>query len=217
METIDPIHILLVDDHPFTRQGLRAYLAAQPGFQVVGEAGNGKEGMEKALALNPNVVVMDAAMPVMNGLEATRELRRCAPDVRVLILTAHETQKVGAEVVQAGAWGYVAKSAPPAELTRGIVNLSRGETFFSADVMHAFVKAFGERPANASCPSLSAREREVLTLLAENHSNKDIAAALFISVRTVEKHRERILKKLNLSSVAELIKFAIANELVRLE
>ena len=219
MNETEKIKVLLVDDHPFTLQGLRSFLLAQGGITVVGQAANGKDAIEKTLTLEPGVVVMDLTMPVMNGLEATRQLRTRAPNVAVLILTAHETDEFTSQIVNAGARGYMSKNSPPAELLRGIEAIHRGETFFSSALAAAFVKQFVERSGEKPLPGqpLSEREREVVKLIAEGFSNKEAAQGLGLSVRTVEKHRERIMNKLNLGSVIELTKYAIAQEIIELD
>jgi two-component system, NarL family, nitrate/nitrite response regulator NarL len=211
------IKVLLVDDHPFVLEGIRSYLLTLEEFEVVGEASNGKEAVEKAQALHPAVVVMDITMPVMNGLEATRFLALSCPDVKVLILSVHEKREFTSQIIEAGARGYVSKNASPAELVRAIKTVHSGETFFAAPLTAAFLREYIEsagRPKAARATEISSREREVLTLIAEGFSNKETAHVLGVSVRTVEKHRERIMDKLDLHSVVELTKYAIANQLV---
>jgi DNA-binding NarL/FixJ family response regulator len=211
------IRVLLVDDHPFVREGIRVWLQRRESFNVVGEAGNGQEALEMAIRLQPQVIIMDLHMPVMDGLEATRRLRRLLPDTRVLILSFHDGRDVLPKVMNAGARGYVSKSAPLLELGRAIETLHAGKSFFDPRFHKAFGKIAprGKRERKlASRNPLSAREQEVLTLLADGMSNAQAAAVLSLSVRTVEKHRERIMDKLNLHKMVDLTKYAVANQLV---
>lgn len=213
----EKIKVLLVDDHPFVLEGIRSCLISSPDFEVVGEASNGKEAIEKTLALNPAVVVMDITMPIMNGLEATRQLRKSCPDARVLILTVHDKREFTSQIIESGARGYVCKSSSPTELLAAIKTIHEGQTHFTASMTEAFIKDYIEGCGQAKADSareLSLREREVLTLIAEGFSNKEAAGVLGVSVRTVEKHRERIMDKLNLHSVVELTKYAISHRLV---
>jgi len=212
------IKVLLVDDHPFVLEGIRSCLLARSEFEVVGEAAMGKDAIDKTLALHPSVVVMDISMPLMNGLEATRHLRKSCPEVKVLILTVHEKREFTSQIIEVGARGYVSKNSSPSELVRAIKAVHRGETFFTPTMTEAFLKDYVEnagRPKAAKTPELSLREREVLTLIAEGFSNKEAASVLGVSVRTVEKHRERIMDKLSLHSVVELTKYAIVNQMVQ--
>lgn len=217
MSEQEPIRVLLVDDHPFVLEGIRACLLASEEFEVVGEASTGREAVEKTEALRPSVVVMDITMPVMTGLEATRHLRKSCPDAKVLILTVHDKREFTSQIIESGARGYVSKNSSPTELLGAIKAIHNGETHFTASMSEAFLKSYVEsagRPKEGKVPELSLREREVLTLIAEGFSNKETAGVLGVSVRTVEKHRERIMDKLDLHSVVELTKYAIANQLV---
>jgi two-component system nitrate/nitrite response regulator NarL len=219
MEGKAKIRVLLVDDHPFVLQGIRASLLARKQFEIVGEAVNGKEAIEKAKELAPDVIVMDLTMPVMNGVDATRALRKCLPEVKVLMLTMHQRLEVTAQIADSGARGYVSKSTPSSELVRAIETVHNGETYFKSGAAAATTKALAQTADNSSPATgteLSLREREVLALIAEGMSNKEAAAWLDVSVRTVEKHRERIMNKLNLHSIVELTKYAIANGIVQI-
>jgi DNA-binding NarL/FixJ family response regulator len=214
------IRILLVDDHPFVLEGIRTCLSTQPRFEIVGQALNGEEAVEKSKALRPHVVVMDISMPVMNGLEAARYLRRILPGIRILMLTMHPEEECTSEIIEAGACGFVAKSAPPEELARAIESVHGGQTFFSPECTSAYLKGYVQNAGKegpGQPPQLSLRERQVLTLIAEGLSNKQAASRLGISVRTVEKHRERIMAKLNLHSVVELTKYAIMRQMIQLK
>jgi two-component system, NarL family, nitrate/nitrite response regulator NarL len=218
MEQKARIKVLLVDDHPFVLEGIRSCLASRPQFEVVGEAANGQEAIEKSKELAPQVVIMDISMPVMNGLEATRFLRKAAPEAKVLILSMHEKREFTSQIIESGARGYISKNTSPSELVRAIESVCQGDTFFSPNIAESFLRDFVEgagKPKSSPAVQLSLREREVLTLVAEGFSNKQTADLLAVSVRTVEKHRERIMTKLNLHNIVDLTKYAIANQIVR--
>jgi len=212
------IKILVADDHPVVRRGLQTCLARQPRLKIVGEAADGDEALRKARELLPHVVLMDISMPGMNGLAVTEVLRKEAPQIKVLVLSVHNNKEYIFRVIQAGAHGYVSKEAPPEELVRAIETLHAGEPFFSEDIARAalseFVTSGGKKEPFAQ---LTIREREVLVQIAEGKSNKEIADRLGIGVRTIETHRERIMRRLNIHSVAGLTKYAIANGLVSLD
>ena len=212
------IKVLVADDHPVVRKGLQICLAKQKNLRLVGEAVDGDEALRKARELSPDVVLMDISMPGMNGLAVTEVLRKEAPDMKVLILSVHSNKQYIFRVIQAGAHGYVSKEAPPEEVLRAIESVYEGEPHFSEDVrrdaLNQFVIGGGKKPPFAQ---LTSREREVLIHLADGQSNKEIADRLNIGVRTIETHRERIMRRLNIHSVAGLTKYAIANGLISLE
>ena len=214
------IKILVVDNHPFMREGIKTFLARHKRYVVVGEASNGQEAIGKTRQMAPDVVLMELNMPVMSGLEATRRLQKSAPRASVLVLTQHEEKNHILEIIQAGARGYVLKDGEMEELLQGLEAIGRGETFFSARVsnilLNEYMAEYG-RTDRESAPEVSPREREVLIMIAEGCSNKEIAARLFISVRTVETHRERIMRKLGLRNAAGLTKYAISKGLIRLK
>ena len=212
------IRVLLVDDHPLVLDGINACLSSEPDIEVVGQANNGLEALELAEALTPDVVLMDVSMPVMNGLEATKELKMRFPDFRVLILSMHENREYILQLIQSGAAGYVLKDVSSEELVKAISVVHQGGTYFSSRASETLVNQFesGRRHSAAedSRPSLTKREETVLKLLAEGGSNKDIARGLDISVRTVETHRQNIKQKLNIQTAAGLAKYAIENNIV---
>ncbi len=212
------ITVLVVDDHPVVRKGLQTCLSRQPRIKVVGEAANGEEALRKTRELVPNVVLMDISMPGINGLAVTEQLRKEAPEVKVLIISMHKNKDAIFRVIQAGANGYVSKESPPEELLHAIESVYEGEAYFSEEIARAalaeFVKNGGKKEPFAQ---LTRREREVLVLIAEGKSNKEIADKLGIGVRTIETHRERIMRRLNIHSVAGLTKYAIANGMITLE
>ena len=206
------IRVLLVDDHPFVREGIKSWLQRHDNLEVVGEASNGQEAIARAKESSPDVVVMDITMPGMSGLEATKCLRATSPASRVLILTIHEKKEFVREMIQSGAQGYLRKNASPAEFITAIERVSRGETFFMPDVAQAFFNDYvlsGGKLVDASPKKLSERELQVLHAIVEGLANKETAHRLQISVRTVEKHRQRIMKKLDIHKATELVKFAI--------
>ena len=221
MKSAKKIRILLVDDHPVVREGVRSCLASHPNLEIVGEAADGQDAVHKAEKLTPDVVLMDINIPRVNGLTATAEICRRAPQARVLALTAHHNPEYVQRVIAAGARGYVLKDATPQELMSAIQTIHQGGTFFSPSVANGLLKSFVEQagqsvPAERSIP-LSDRERQVLALIAEGLANKEIADVLGVSVRTVETHRERLMIKLNIHTVAGLTKYAINQGLVSLE
>jgi len=212
------IKVLVADDHPVVRKGLQTCLARQVNLKIVGEAADGDEALRKTRDLLPDVVLMDISMPGMNGLAVTEVLRKELPQIKVLVLSVHSNRSSIFRVIQAGAHGYVSKEAPPDELLRAIESVYEGEPHFSEDIARAalneFVNSGGKKEPFAQ---LTIREREVLVRIAEGKSNKEIADELRIGVRTIETHRERIMRRLNIHSVAGLTKYAIANGLISLE
>jgi len=213
-----PIRVLLVDDHVVVREGLRHVLGADHGFDVVGEAGTGAEALALAAERRPDVVLLDLTMPGMSGLEVTAALRERLPEVRVLVLSMHEQDEYVVAAVRGGAHGYVLKDADPGELRAAIRAVHGGAGYFSPAVArHLGAAVRGEVPADAPrdrLERLTPREREVLARVAAGLTNREIAAQLGISPRTVESHRESVMKKLSLRSVAELTRFALQSGLV---
>ena len=212
------IRLLLVDDHPVVRKGIASCLMQHEHLRIVGEAGDGQEAVRKARDLNPDIVLMDIDMPRMNGLAVTEQLRKELPKIRVLILSMHSNTDYVLRIIQSGARGYVLKEAPAEELVRAIGVVNAGEAFFSPEVAHAALNQYvrGTGVSGVKVAQLTNREREVLIHIADGLSNKEIAGHLGVGVRTVETHRERIMRKLNIHSVAGLTKFAISQGLVSL-
>jgi len=216
--TEEKIRLMLVDDHAVVRSGLKMLLGTQPDVTVVGEAENGAEAVALARQLKPDVVVMDITLPDISGIEATRQIHASCPESAIVALTIHEDQHYFFEMLAAGASGYVPKRAAPEDLLTAIRAAHRGEVFIYPSLAKALVKDFVARLENGKLPAemdgLTEREREVLTHLAEGASNQDIAEVLNISSNTVARHRENIMRKLNLHSRAALVKYAIRKGLI---
>jgi two-component system response regulator NreC len=218
---MNPVRVLLVDDHAVVRAGLRMLLAADPELQIIGEAENGAEGVRLALQLRPDVVLMDISMPDMNGIDATRKIKGGAPEVAVLALTMHEDDQYFFEMLGAGASGYVPKRAAPNDLIAAIRAVTGGGVYLFPSVARALVDDYLDRPGRSGGTGrafdiLTEREREVLTLIAQGLSNQEIAEKLVISVKTVNRHRENIMTKLDLHNRVELVRYAIEKGLIEL-
>jgi DNA-binding NarL/FixJ family response regulator len=210
-----PVRILIADDHDVVRQGVRAVLEGQAGWVVCGEASTGREAVAKAIDLQPDVVVLDISMPELNGLEATRQIRR-AVSAKILILTVHESDQVVTEVLDAGAHGYVLKTDAGRTLVEAIRALLRHQEFLTERVHVVAARGAGRRRAAVTRASgrLTPREREVLQLLTEGKSNKEIGVVLGVTTKTAETHRAHILAKLHLHSMSELVRYAIRNRII---
>ena len=209
--------ILIADDHELIRKGLAATLSEVPGWTVVAQAGNGRQAVELAQSTHPDIVILDMTMPELNGLEATRQILAARSGARVLILTAHESDQLVREVLNAGAQGYVLKSDAGRALVTAVEALLDGRPFFTSKVARIVLDGFLRSPDGAAAdPSqaLSPREREIVQLLAEGKSNKEVARALGITVKTAETHRSNIMRKMQFGSLSDLIRYAIRNNIV---
>jgi two-component system, NarL family, nitrate/nitrite response regulator NarL len=218
-QPVKKIRLLLVDDHPIVREGIKSALATRKNISIVGEASTGEEALSKALKLGPDVILMDINMPGMSGLEASRRLRKSIPDAKILALTMHENKEYILEMSQLGARGYVFKDSSPSELLRAIEAVHAGEFFFSPRASQFLLRAFlrkEQEPDAYSSMSLSQREKDVLQLIAEGFKTREIANRLGVTDRTIETYRRRLMTKLNVHSVAGLIKHAIAKGIVKL-
>ncbi len=215
------IKVLLVDDHDLVRTGLRMLLEAQSDIEVVGEANSGVTAVSKIKTCQPDVILMDLQMPDMNGIEATREIKAIAPEMAVLALTVYEDDQYFFEMLKAGASGYVPKRAAPDELVTAVHTVSRGDVFLypslAARLVQDFVKRQTAETAVSVPGSLTPREQEVLVQIAEGLTNPEIAKKLDISVKTVDRHRENMLRKLNMNSRIQLVKYAIRKGLIELD
>ncbi len=210
-----PVRILLADDHEVVRQGLRRLLEAQPGWEICGEAAGGREAVDLAKRLKPDVVVLDFSMPGLNGTEAARQILKELPKTEVLILTMHSSEPLMRGALEAGARGYVLKSDASRDLVSGVHAVIAHKSFLSPGISGTVVDGYLRSPDEvASRPPLTPREREIVKLLAEGKSNKEVAAVLDISVKTVEAHRANLMHKLNLSSLSDLVHYAIRNGIV---
>jgi two-component system, NarL family, nitrate/nitrite response regulator NarL len=211
------IRILLADDHPLVRQGIGSLLSRQPNLEIVGEAGDGREALAKIREVIPDMVLLDIDMPHMSGLAVAEILRKELPQIRVLILSMHQQPEYVLRILESGAQGYVLKESPVEELVKAIEAVNVGETYFAPDIakvaLNQFVSGNGNGP---DLRALTQREREVLIHVAEGCSNKEIAQVLNVGVRTVETHRERIMRKLDIHSIAGLTRFAIAKGMITL-
>ena len=210
---MNKIRVLLAEDHTIVRKGLRSLLDGEAGIEVIGEAEDGREAVEKVQQLLPDVVLMDIAMPGLNGLEATRQIKKRFPEVKVVILTMHANEEYIFQILRAGASGYLVKQAAPTELLSAIQAAYQGESFLSPSISRKVIEEYIQQAEataeNDSYDQLTDREREVLQLIAEGHPNREIAELLHISVKTVETHRANLMDKLDIHSTAELTQYAI--------
>ncbi|MGZ6346932.1 MAG: response regulator [Anaerolineales bacterium] len=229
---MEPITLLLVDDHDVVRTGLRSFLESKGGFQVVAEARDGSEAIERAQELHPAIILMDITMPGMDGLEATRRLKKMCPDSQVLALTVHDDKQYFMEMLAAGASGYLTKQAAADELVAAIHAIAEGNVYLQPALARWLLEDYQRmlshnsasplpvqdtQPPATSLDVLSARERQVLEMVAQGLNNTDIGQQLGLSPKTIARHRERIMNKLNLHSRTELVKFAIRTRLISLE
>lgn len=213
------LRILIADDHDVARRGIRAVLESHPGWQVCGEAKDGREAVELAATQKPDLVLLDIGMPNLNGLEAARQILATAPDVLILILTMHDTDQVVREVLRAGARGFLLKSDAGRDLITAVDALQQRRTFFTTKVSQMVLSGFLNRD-NPLEPDeneniLTSREREVIQLLAEGKTSKEVAVTLNLSVKTAETHRTNLMRKLDLHSVADLTRYAVRNGIVQ--
>ena len=219
------LRILIADDHELARRGIRALLESHPGWEVCGEAKDGRETVELASSLKPDIVLLDIGMPNLNGLEAARQILDSFPDVAILILTMHDSDNVVREVLRAGARGYLLKSDAGRDLVAAVEALQLQRTFFTTRVSQMVLDGFLDRQSRNVCviskdnerngDSLTSREREVIQLLAEGKTSKEVAVTLNLSVKTAETHRTNLMRKLGLHSVADLTRYAVRNGIVQ--
>lgn len=210
------IRVLIVDDHTLFRESLRSHLNAQPNIEVVGEAGDGNEAIERTVQLKPDIVLMDFAMPNLNGFQATLQIKKIMPAVKIIILTMYDTGPHVSQILRAGASGYVLKKAPTAELISAIEAVFRGEAFLCPSVAKKVLEEYVEKAKANECEDgeLTKREVELISLIAEGKTNKEIATLLGISVNTVETHRLNLMKKLGVHDRGQLVRYAIRKGLI---
>jgi DNA-binding NarL/FixJ family response regulator len=210
------VRILLADDHDVVRKGLRGLLEVNSAWQVCGEATNGRDAVKLAMELKPDLAVLDLEMPELNGLEATRQIKKDLPDLEVLIFTMHETDQFIRDALVAGARGFVLKADAGRYLVEAVEALSRHKPFFTSKASETLLEKFLESTtASIEADRLTDREREIVQLLAEGKGNKEISAILYISVKTVETHRAAIMRKLKMNSIVDLVRYAIRNNWIK--
>ena len=214
------LRLLVADDHEVVRKGLCALLAEQPGWEIAAEASDGREAVEKAKKIKPDVTVLDIGMPILNGLEAARQILKDVANTKILILTMHDSDSLIREVLNAGARGYVLKSDAGSDLVTAVDALRRNKTFFTPKVaqmvLDGYLNKDPKQQEDVDTPGirLTPRQREIVQLLAEGKSSKEVAVALNLSVKTAETHRANIMRRLNCHSVSELVRYAIRNKII---
>ena len=213
------LRILIADDHDLMRRGLKALIESHQGWQICDEAHTGREAVEKAEQLKPDIVILDISMPELNGIEAARTIRKVSPDTEILILSVHYSDQLIREILKAGVQGYVVKSDSDHDLITAVEKLASHKPFFTSKATEVMLTSFnrsGLQPESAELPAnrLTAREREVVQLLSEGKSSKDVASVLGISVKTAETHRANIMRKLEIHSVSELVRYAVRNQII---
>jgi DNA-binding NarL/FixJ family response regulator len=213
-----PLRILVVDDHAVVRRGVRSLLESHEGWEVCGEATTGRDAVEQSRRLRPDVVVMDLSLPELNGLDATRQILKDAPNTEVLVLTMHHSEELAREVLQAGARGYVLKADADESLITAVDSLRQHKPFLTSTVAEFVLDDYvrrGDAQDDSAPIAVTAREREIIQLIAEGQSNKAAAMTLGISVKTIEAHRANIMRKLHLRSVSDLVRYAIRNRIAQ--
>ena len=217
----DKIRVLLADDHTLVRQGIKIHLNLQENIEVVGEAEDGRQAVKKAKELAPDMIVIDIAMPNLNGIEAMRQIKMIDPKIKILVLTAHDNKDYIHQVLQAGASGYLLKESTTTDLISAIYTVNKGDVFLSPSISKSVVRDYvehadAESGGYESLNVLTSREREILQLIAEGRTNKEIAHLLKLSVQTVDVHRSRIMKKLQIHDVTGLVKYSIKKGLINI-
>jgi two-component system response regulator NreC len=215
------IKVLLAEDHTIVRKGILSILSAENEIEVIGEAENGREAVQMVEKLHPDVVVMDISMPILNGLEATRQIKKRFPKMKILILSMHTAEDYVFEILDAGAAGYILKKDAPSELISAIQAAERGDKYLSPSISHVVVNGYlserKSKPKKEKKDILTSREKEVLQLIAEGHTNRQIAEKLYISIKTVETHRTHIMDKLDIHTAAELTQYALRKGIIQSE
>jgi DNA-binding NarL/FixJ family response regulator len=209
-----PVRILIADDHGIVRKGLRVLLQSKRGWEICAEVSNGREAVEKARSLKPDVAILDISMPQLNGVEALRQIRRISPQTETLMLSMHRSEKLVREAIEAGARGYLAKDDADNNLLAAVEALRHHQSFFTSKIAMAIAREKTDHVGKSRRSTLTPRQREIIQLLAEGKSNKEVAALLNISVKTAETHRANIMMRLDLHSFADLMHYAIRNEII---
>jgi DNA-binding NarL/FixJ family response regulator len=215
---VTPLRLLIVDDHAVVRRGVRALLESHAGWEVSGEATTGREAVEEARRLRPDIVVMDLSLPGLNGLDAARQILQDAPGTEILVLTMHHSEELARDVLQAGARGYVLKRDADEDLIAAVESLRQHRPFLTSAVTEFVLDDYLKRGAkqdDSGLATVTAREREIIQLVAEGQSNKEAASTLGVSVKTIEAHRANIMRKLHLRSVSDLVRYAVRNKIVQ--
>jgi DNA-binding NarL/FixJ family response regulator len=213
------LRILIADDHDLMRRGVKALLQSHAGWEIVGEAHTGREAVSKAEELKPDVVILDISMPDLNGVDAAKRIRKAAPDTEVLILSVHYSDQLIRDILEAGVRGYIVKSDSDRDLVIAVETLANHKPFFTPRATEVMLTNFNEGKTKADLPEtmrdrLTSREREIVQLLAEGKSSKEVASSLNISVKTAETHRANIMRKLQLHTVSELVRYAVRNQII---
>jgi two-component system response regulator NreC len=217
---VNKVRVLIADDHALIRSGLTRLLGEDSNIDVIGHAENGREAIQKVQELSPDIVLMDIGMPVMNGMDATKQIKKRYRDVKVLVLSVHDNEEYLYRAFQAGAVGYMLKKAADSDLVNAIHVVARGDFFLYPSITRTVVESYMTKPrtqkAATNCDSLTEREQEILKMVAEGYTCREIAEVLFISVKTVETHKSNIMDKLNLHKRPELVRYAIKNKILKL-
>jgi DNA-binding NarL/FixJ family response regulator len=213
------LRILIADDHDLMRRGVKALLQSRAGWEVCGEAHTGREAVSKAEELKPDVVILDISMPDLNGVDAAKRIRKASPDTEVLILSVHYSDQLIRDILEAGVRGYIVKSDSDRDLVIAVETLANHKPFFTPRATEVMLTNFNEGKTKADLPEtmrdrLTSREREIVQLLAEGKSSKEVASSLNISVKTAETHRANIMRKLQLHTVSELVRYAVRNQII---
>jgi DNA-binding NarL/FixJ family response regulator len=213
------LRILIADDHDLIRRGVKALLQSHPGWEICGEAHTGREAVAKAEELKPDIVILDISMPDLNGVEAARRIRKASATTEVLILSVHYSDQLIREILEAGVRGYIVKSDSDRDLIIAVETLANHKPFFTPRATEVILSNFSERGVRSDTPEsvrerLTSREREIVQLLAEGKSSKEVASSLCISVKTAETHRANIMRKLQLHTVTELVRYAVRNQII---
>ena len=221
METKNEISVFLADDHAIVRKGLRALLEHEAGMKVIGEAEDGIETVKKVEELLPGILVLDISLPLLNGLEVARKLNKRRPEIKIIILSMHDSEELVYETLRAGVKGYILKKSAPEQLVAAIQSVSLGKTFFSPEIVELISARMNEQGPQTEnnlpqTPILTERESQILQLVAEGHCNREMAKILQISIKTVENHRAKIMEKMNFKNVADLIRYAISKGIIPL-